>query len=85
MARWEGIKTIADFPQPEVIVWEDNWEVFMLYARNQSQWRSSGDRVIGLDYNVIYSDMTLRAIPVERQKELMSDLLTIEAAARKYI
>lgn len=57
----------------------------MLYARNQSQWRSSGDRVIGLDYNVIYTDMSLRAIPVERQQELMSDLLTIEAAARKYI
>lgn len=66
-------------------MWEENFEVFMLYVRNQTQWRSSGHRVIGLDYNVIYADMSRRAIPDDQQEELMSDLRIIESAAAKYI
>lgn len=83
IARFGGAKTIEDFPEPEIDVWEENWESIELYVRNQTQWRSSVNGPTGLDYNVFYADMSRRAIPDDRQAELMDDIRIIESAARK--
>ena len=83
LARFNGTKTIEDFPEPEIEVWEDCWESIELYVRNQTQWRSSANGLLGLDYNVIYADMSRRAIPENRQSVLMDDIRVIESAARK--
>jgi hypothetical protein len=83
LAKYGGIKTAEDFPEPDIDVWEENWEALQLYIRNQSQWRAGPRGIIGLDYNVIYTDMTLREIPMHTQNELMDNLRIIEGQARK--
>jgi len=85
LAKFGGAKTMDDFPEPEIDVWEENWEVLMLYIRNQTQWRASAHGFYGLDYNVIYADMSRRAIPDDQQTSMMDDIRIIEAQARKEI
>ncbi len=83
LAKFGGTKTLEDYPEPVLDVWEENWDVMMLYVRNQTQWRASANQLIGLDYNALYTDMALREIPTERQNELMDDIRIIEVQARK--
>lgn len=83
LAKFGGAKTLDDYPEPEVDVWDENWDVLMMYIRNQTQWRASPRGLIGLDYSVFYADMSRRAVPDETQIELMDDLRIIEAQARK--
>lgn len=82
LAKFGGAKTIDDYPEPEVEVWEESWESIELYVRNQTQWRASANQLLGLDYNVLYADMQRREIPTDRQAELMDDIRIIEAAAK---
>lgn len=83
IAKFGGAKTIDDFPEPDIDVWDENWDSLQLYIRNQTQWRSSANGLLGLDYNVIYADMSQREVPVKEQAELMNKIRVIEAQARK--
>lgn len=85
LAKFGGTKTLEDYPEPELDVWEENWDSMMLYIRNQTQWRAAGNRLFGLDYNVIYADMAMQQIPELEQSRLMDDIRIIESQARKEI
>lgn len=55
----------------------------LMFLRCQTQWRSSGNGVMGLDYNVVLQLCDVYAVADKRQ--LMDDLQIMEARARELI
>ena len=62
-------------------VWPENYEVFSLFATLQTQWRTGSNGHSGLDYNTLYSTMTLMSFDQEKQLELLHDIRIMESAA----
>lgn len=60
-------------------VWEENEEAVRMFLRLTSQWRVNMDRIIGLDYAVLFELMNLYAI-VDR-KDLFESIQIMEGAA----
>lgn len=54
-----------------------------MFLRCQTQWRSTGNGVMGLDYNVVLQLCDVYAVADKRQ--LMDDLQIMEARARELI
>lgn len=81
LSLWRGSKTAADFPEPVIEVWEDNWEVLSLFRRNCDQWRVGPNGPFGLDLNVIYTDMAVRNVLPARQEQLLQQLILVKDAA----
>ena len=77
-----GKKTVADFPEPIIEVWEENWDVLSLFRRNIDQWRMHPSGTpYALDLNVFYSDMAVRKVPPDEQERLLSQLQLVKDAA----
>jgi hypothetical protein len=73
-----------DALQPKTFeVWQEHEDVVLMFLRCQTQWRSSGNGVTGLDYNVVLQLCDLYAVRDKRQ--LMDDLQIMEARARELI
>ena len=62
-------------------MWAENVEAFELFEMLQTQWRSSSKGPTGLDYNVLFSYMTMKQISPARQCELLDDIRVMEPAA----
>lgn len=60
-------------------VWEENWPVVEMFLRCQTQWRTTMNGVLGLDYGAVA--WLLRLYEVEDQRALLEDLQVMEAAA----
>jgi hypothetical protein len=60
-------------------VWEENWPVVGLFLRAQTQWRTTMNGVLGLDYGAVA--WLLRLYEVEDQRSMFEDLQVMEAAA----
>ena len=60
-------------------VWEENWPVVALFLRAQTQWRTTMNGVLGLDYGAVA--WLLRLYEVEDQRSMFEDLQVMEAAA----
>ena len=66
---------------PEFEVWEENWPVVMMWMRVATQWRTTMDGPIGLDYNVLLGPGGMLALyDVEKPREMLEDLQIMEAA-----
>jgi len=64
-------------------VWEDNWPALEMFLRLQTQWRSTMNGVIGLDYSA--ARWLFRLYEVQDQRALLEDLQTMEVAAMQAI
>lgn len=73
--------TLEDFADDIVEVWPENYEVFRLFAMHQTQWRTGMGGPAGLDYNTLYTTMTLMQFDAEKQIDLLADIRVMEAAA----
>jgi len=60
-------------------VWPEHHDAVMTFLRCQTQWRSAGQGVFGLDYGVVLQMLTLYA--VDRPQTVMEDLQVIERRA----
>lgn len=60
-------------------VLEENWPVLEMFLRCQTQWRTTMNGVIGLDYGAVA--WILRLYEVESQRSMLEDLQVMEAAA----
>lgn len=54
--RWGGARTAADFPEPEIEVWDENYEQLIWFRSMLSQFHYNGFGATGFDYNVAYRD-----------------------------
>ena len=60
-------------------VLEENWPVLEMFLRCQTQWRTTMNGVLGLDYGAVA--WILRLYEVESQRSMLEDLQVMEAAA----
>jgi hypothetical protein len=60
-------------------VWEENWPVLDMFLRCQTQWRTTMNGLLGLDYGAVA--WLLRLYEVEDPRALLEDLQVMEAAA----
>ncbi len=64
-------------------LWPEHWQAVEMFLAVQTQWRSSGAGVIGLDYKVILDlCVVYQVIDVKR---LMQDIQVMEIHARSLI
>ena len=60
-------------------IWEENWSVVEMFLRVETQWRTTMNGVLGLDYGAVA--WILRLYEVENQRSMLEDLQVMEAAA----
>jgi hypothetical protein len=73
-----------DFEGEEFEVWPENWRVFVLCSRLQTQWSVGGmGGATGLRYESVYPLLDREAQGAEDWQQLFDDLQTLEGAALK--
>jgi hypothetical protein len=66
-------------PHEDFEVWEENWPVVEMFLRVQTQWRTTMNGVLGLDYGAVA--WLFMMYEVNDQRALLEDLQVMEAAA----
>ena len=66
-------------PSEDFEVWEENWSVVEMFLRVQTQWRTTMNGVLGLDYGAVA--WLFMMYEVNDQRALLEDLQVMEAAA----
>lgn len=66
-------------PPEDFEVLEENWPVVEMFLRVQTQWRTTMNGLLGLDYGAVA--WLLRLYEVEDPRALLEDLQVMEAAA----
>jgi len=66
-------------PSENFEVWEENWPVVEMFMRVQTQWRTTMNGVLGLDYGAVA--WMFMMYEVQDQRALLEDLQIMEAAA----
>lgn len=64
-------------------VWPEHEDAVLLFLRCQTQWRTGGTGVIGLDYGAVFQIMDLYAVADRRGT--LEDLQIMESRARELI
>lgn len=63
-------------------VWPENWGVFRLFCRLDTQWRVGGmGGVSGLDYSAVYPLLDRLAASSQEWDEMLEDLQALESGA----
>ena len=66
-------------PPEDFEVWEENWSVVEMFLRVQTQWRTTMNGVLGLDYGAVA--WLFMMYEVNDQRALLEDLQVMEGAA----
>ena len=64
-------------------VWPENWRVFVLFSRLQTQWSVGMSGATGLRYEAVYPLLDREAQGAEDWQQLFDDLQTLEGTALK--
>lgn len=70
---------LPEQPADEFEVWEENWAAVEMFLRAQTQWRTTMNGVLGLDYGAVA--WLLKLYEVADPRALLEDLQIMEAAA----
>ena len=65
-------------------MWEENWAVLELFLRCQTQWRTTMNGVLGLDFlglDYVAVAWLFRLYAVEDERAMLENLQVMEAAA----
>lgn len=62
-------------------IWPENYEPFQLFSEVSSQWRVGYAGRTSLDYNVIFTLMSLKGVKKKKQLILIEAIQTLERAA----
>ena len=60
-------------------MWEENWPAVEMFLRVQTQWRTTMNGLLGLDYGAVA--WLFKMYAVEDPRALLEDLQVMEAAA----
>ena len=76
---------MADYPEPNVDVWDENWDALQLFANYSNQWRMGAAGPVGLDYNVLHHALDRKNLTPSAYDDWLDDLRIIENAALEYL
>jgi len=63
-------------------VWDDNWEIVVMFLRMQTQWNTTMGGYVGLKYEVLLGAGGLMSVyDVDNHREMLEGLQVMEAAA----
>lgn len=63
-------------------VWDDNWEIVIMFLRMQTQWNTTMGGYVGLKYEVLLGAGGLMSVyDVDNHREMLEGLQVMEAAA----
>lgn len=79
LAKWK--RKLSDYPEPQVEVWDENWEALLLFRQHNTQWRMGMGGPIGLDYGVIHYALDRKGVVGDDFDQIMDDIRVVEAAA----
>ena len=82
LEAWGKLKA-SDFPEPVVEVWEENWDVMLLFTTYQNSWRMGPMGPVGLDYTVFHHALDRKNVKGDEFDEFIHDLQVIEQTALK--
>mgnify|MGYP003139568607 FL=1 len=69
--------------EPSFEVWEDNWEVVMMFIRLQTQWNTTMGGFIGIKYEVL--EWLCRLYSVKDHVAMLEGIQIMEASALKLL
>ena len=69
--------------EKDFVVFEENWEIVMMFLRLQTQWNVSMSGVIGLMYEVL--EWVCRLYLVDDAKAMLEGIQTMERTALKVL
>ena len=61
-------------------VWQEHWDVFKLYLRMRTQWRTTFGGVIGLDYMPIFHELDRMDLPKSEYDGYFRCIQVLESA-----
>ena len=67
----------------DFVVWEENWEIVIMFTRLTTQWNVSMSGVIGLKYEVL--ELFCRLYLVDDAKAMLEGIQTMERTALKVL
>ena len=70
---------LPEQPSVDCEVWEENWPAVEMFLRVQTQWRTTMNGILGLDYGALA--WLFKMYAVEDPRSLLEDLQIMEAAA----
>lgn len=74
-------------PQPDgpddFEVWQENWPAVEMFLRCQTQWRTSMNGVVGMDYGALA--WLFRLYEVEDPRSVLEDLQVMEGAVMQVL
>ena len=70
---------LPEQPSVDCEVWEENWPAVEMFLRVQTQWRTTMNGLLGLDYGAVA--WLFKMYAVEDPRALLEDLQVMEAAA----
>lgn len=74
---------VAQQSAQAVEVWPENWRVFVMFSRVQTQWNVAMGGPTGLRYEALYPLLDRDAQDTEDWQQLFDDLQVLEGAALK--
>ena len=74
---------LPEQPSVDCEVWEENWPAVEMFLRVQTQWRTTMNGIMGLDYGAVA--WLFKMYAVEDPRALLEDLQIMEAAAMMVI
>ena len=74
---------LPEQPSVDCEVWEENWPAVEMFLRVQTQWRTTMNGIMGLDYGAVA--WLFKMYSVEDPRSLLEDLQVMEAAAMAII
>lgn len=66
-------------------VWDENWDVLMLFAKYMTQFRMAFNGPVALDFTVFFHELDRKKIPDDLYDEYTEKLSIIENSALKHI
>lgn len=70
-----------DYPEPDLEVFDENWDALMLFSNYSTQWRVGANGATGLDYNVFQHELDRMKLDKETYDKFMRQLRQIERQA----
>ena len=74
-----ALTDLPQAPDEDFEIWPENWPAVEMFLRCQTQWRTTMNGVLGLDYGAVA--WVLKLYEVEDQRSMLQDLQVMEAAA----
>jgi len=78
-AKLMGVVLPSSEPEKDFEVWDENWDIVMMFMRLQTQWNTVMGGVTGLKYEVLQWLCGLYS--VEDPKAMLEGIQVMEAAA----